>query len=114
MHVFFDKRRKSFNIMKFQKNLVISSKKINSNLVYNKKYLKINTKESFQCFYAPVILIDSIYRKDENYYLKVLLENNNFNDCIGIYSDDKYSDDTNEKIKMNKIKCIDLYLEKTS
>ena len=71
-------------------------------------------KEGFQCFYAPVILIDSIYRKDEKYYLKVLLENNNFNDCIGIYSDDKYSDDTNEKIKMNKIKCIDLYLEKTS
>ena len=46
-------------------------KKINSNLVYNKKYLKINTKESFQCFYAPVILIDSIYRKDENHSPKV-------------------------------------------
>ena len=38
-----------------------------------------NTKESFQCFYRkviplPEILIDAVYRKDENYYPKVLLE----------------------------------------
>ena len=42
--------------------------------IYNEKYLefskKFNTKESFQCFYIPVILIDSVYRKDENYYPK--------------------------------------------
>ena len=32
----------------------IIKKKINSKLVYNKRYLKINTKEGCQCFYAPV------------------------------------------------------------
>ena len=46
--------------------------------MHNKKYLKaenrFNTKESFQCFYIPVTLIDLIYRKDENYYPKVFLE----------------------------------------
>ena len=46
--------------------------KINSELIYNKKYLKagkrFNTKESFQCFYIPVILLDSLYKKDGNYY----------------------------------------------
>ena len=38
--------------------------KINSELIYNKKYQKaekrFNTKESF-CFYIPVILFDSVY-----------------------------------------------------
>ena len=48
------------------------------------KYLKtegkINTNEGFQCFYASniiqisVILIDSVYRKDENCYAKVILK----------------------------------------
>ena len=56
-------------------------KKINSELVYNKKYIKrenkMNTKESLQCFYIPVMLIDSVYRKDENYYPKVILEKHN-------------------------------------
>ena len=69
--------------MKSWETLVISSKKkINSKLVCNKKYQKMNTKEDFQCFYAPIILIYSIYRKNENYYLKVLLYN--FNDYIEI------------------------------
>ena len=31
-------------------------------------------KESFQCFYIPVILIDSVNRKDGNYSPKVFLE----------------------------------------
>ena len=73
--------------MRFGKKLAISSKK---NLIVNLysiiKYLKvekkINTKESLQCFYnintytcnIPVILIDSVFRKDVNYYPKVLLE----------------------------------------
>ena len=56
----------------------IIKNKFNSKLIYNKKYLKdkkkFNTKESFQCFFTPVILIDSVYRKDENYYRKVFLE----------------------------------------
>lgn len=30
--------------------------------------------EGFQCLYAPLILNDSIYRKDENYYTKVFSE----------------------------------------
>ena len=46
----------------------------NSELIYNKKYIKTenqtNTKENFQCFYIPKILIDSVYKKDENYFLK--------------------------------------------
>ena len=56
----------------------IIKKEFDSNFVYNKKYLKaekkIYTKENFQCFYKPVVLIDSVYRKDENYYPKVFLE----------------------------------------
>ena len=36
-----------------------------------------NTKDSFQCFYITVILINSAYRKDENYYPKVFLEKYN-------------------------------------
>ena len=58
---------------------------INSELTYNKKYLKAeerNTKIGFQCFNTgntsikpiPVILIDSVHIKDENYYTKVFLE----------------------------------------
>ena len=30
----------------------------------------INTKRGFQCLYTQVILIDAIYRKDENYFPK--------------------------------------------
>ena len=44
----------------------------------NNKYLKaekrFNAKESFQCFYIPVIKSDSVYSKDGNYYPKVFLE----------------------------------------
>ena len=40
-------------------------KKFNSELIHDKKYLKVekrfNTKESFQCFYIPVILLHSGY-----------------------------------------------------
>ena len=32
------------------------------------------TKGAFQCLYALIILTDSIYRKDENYYPIVFLE----------------------------------------
>ena len=59
-------------------------KKINSKLIYNKKYLKakkrLTAKKSFQCFYIPVILFDSVYTKDGNYYPTVFLEKsiNNF------------------------------------
>ena len=60
------------------------------------------------------ILIDAVYRRDENFYLKVFLENYNFNGYIEFYSNEEYSDGSDENIQINKIKCIDLYLEKTS
>ena len=80
MYVFCDKRwifffYKYIKILEKVGNLI---KRINSELIYDKKYLKaekkFTTKESFQCFYIPVILIDSVYRKDESYYPKVFLE----------------------------------------
>ena len=64
--------------MKIWEKVSNAIKKNNSELVCNKKYLKaeknINTKEILQCFYIPVILIDSVYKKDEQYYPKVFLE----------------------------------------
>ena len=50
-------------------------RKFNSELIYGKniqKLKKTNAKEDFQCLYAPVSLIDSIGRKDENSYPEVL------------------------------------------
>ena len=49
----------------------------------------------------PVTLIDSVYRKDENYYPKVFLEKKI------IYSDESNDfNDSNEKTQTKKIKCI--------
>ena len=62
-------------------------------------------------------MIGSIHKKDGNYYPKVFLEIYNFNDNIEIYADEENSgdsDDSDKKIEMKKIKCIDLNLEKTS
>ena len=62
----------------WEKVSIIRKKKFNSEFTYNRKYLKaekiFNTKESFQCFYIPVILFDSVHRKDGNYYPEVFLE----------------------------------------
>ena len=44
----------------------IIGKESNSKLVYNKKNLKAEKKSSYKACYAPVMLIDSVYRKDEN------------------------------------------------
>ena len=69
--------------MKFGKKSAIASKKINSEPLHNKKYLKtkiksykgkLNTKEGSQCIYISVILIHSVYRKCKNYYPRVFLE----------------------------------------
>ena len=38
------------------------------------KQTHTRTKGAFQCLYALIILTDSIYRKDENYYPIVFLE----------------------------------------
>ena len=86
----------------------IIKNKFNSKLIYSKKYLKaekkINAKGGFQCLHTPVMLIDSIYRKDENFYPKVFLEKYYFTEDIEIdcgNSDEEYSDE----------KCIHLLLE---
>ena len=56
---------------------------MNNELIHNKKYIEaekaFNMKVSCQCFDekimpAQVILVDSAYRKDENYYPQVFLE----------------------------------------
>ena len=73
-------------------------------LIYHKFCLKakkrFNTKKSFLCLYAPVILIDSIYRKNGNYYPKV------FSD-IEIYC-------SNSDEEHYYKKCINLFLETLS
>ena len=59
----------------------------------SKSWKRINAKGGFHCLYAPVILIDSIYRKDENLYPKVFLEKYYFIENIEIYcsnSDEEY------------------------
>ena len=82
------------NIIKFGKKLAILSKRINRELIYNKKYLKaekkINTKEGFHRICKRVILIDSVYKENENYYPKVFLEKYNFNKDIEIFSNNSY------------------------
>ena len=50
-------------------------------------------------------MIDSVYRKVENYYLKVFLEKYNFNESIEIYSNYSYYVDSDDE------KHIDLFLE---
>ena len=69
----------------------IIQKEFDSNPVYNEKYIrtkiksyngKINAnfhnnkipKEGSQCIYLSVILTDSVYKKDKNYYPQVFLE----------------------------------------
>ena len=63
--------------MKFGKKLAILLKtEFDSEPAHNKKKKlkkRINTKEGFQCFCVPVILIDSVCRKDKNYYPQMFL-----------------------------------------
>ena len=79
-----------------------------------------------------VILIDPVYRKDENYYPKMFLEKYNFYDSYNVDFDEEYFDNFDnsyekiltkkiqmkkiptKKIQMKKIKCINLFLEKAS
>ena len=68
----------------------IIKKEFDSNPVYNEKYIKAkmksyhgktNTnfhnnripKEDSQCIFLSIILIDSVYKEDKNYYPQVLL-----------------------------------------
>ena len=77
-----EKSLKNYNEI-WEKVSNIIKKDFGSKPIYNRKYLKtkmkfckgkINTKQSSQCIYISVILIDSVYRKYKNYYLQVLLE----------------------------------------
>ena len=43
-------------------------------IIYHFFLKNIDIFIGLHCLYAPVILIDSVYRKDENYYPKVFLE----------------------------------------
>ena len=62
----------------FDKYMTIYEKVNNILQVKSKKYLKaeirFNTNKTFHCFYIPEILLDSVYRKDGNYYPKMVLE----------------------------------------
>ena len=44
-----------------------------TNLIISKSWKK-NTRGGFQCSYKPIILIDSVYAKDEDIYSKVFSE----------------------------------------
>ena len=81
-------------------------------------------KKSMQKKVFNVILIDLIYRKGENYYLKVFLEKSNSHDSYNAVSDEEYFDhfdDSSEKnqkkkipskkIQTKKIKSIDIFLD---
>ena len=99
-------------------------KEFDSEPVYNEKYLKtriksyngkFNTnfynnkipKESYQCIYLSVILIDSVFRTDENYYPQVFLEEckcvrenkmlEHITNEIEIFSDDSDEKNSNEQ-----------------
>ena len=63
----------------------------------------ISTRGGFQCLYAPLILIDSIYRKIENHYPKVFLEQYFF-----IKNKEIYCCNSDEE---NYGECINLRLE---
>ena len=73
MYVFHDKK----NEKHIDKYMTIWEK-VSDVIIYLKKYLKaekrFNTKECFQCFYIPLILLESVYRKDGNYNPKVFLK----------------------------------------
>ena len=66
---------------------------MNLNIITSKSWK--NSKGGFQCLYTPLVLIDSIYRKLENYYLKVILEKHYFIEDIEIYcsNDEEYYDE---------------------
>ena len=96
--------KKVSNIIK--QNLIVSLCTIK---IYIKAENKINTKKSFQCFYIPVISIDSVYEKNENYYLKVFLEKYNFSKDIEIYFNKSYYADSDKECYDEK--RIDLFLE---
>ena len=87
----------------------IIKKEFDSEPLLIKKHLRaekeINTKEGFKGIYIPVKLIDSVYRKDKNYYSQVFSEIYNFivieKRCLilktDIYVDDFYNEYSDEE-----------------
>ena len=100
MHLFFNKKGKVFiqYIEILEKIRKIMKSTFNRELII-KKHLKAEKKKhkrSLQCLYAPVILVDSIYRKDEDNYSKMFSEKYYFNEDMGICcsnSDEEYYDE---------------------
>ena len=78
---------------------------MNLYIAKNIEKLRINKHNGdFQCLYAPIILVDSIYRKYENYYPKVFSERHYFIEDTEICfnnSDEEYYDE----------ECINLFLK---
>ena len=87
----YDKIFKKYKI--WEKLTNITYKEFDSNPVYNEKYIKAKTKfynkktntnfrgnqieipnESLECVCLSVILLDSVYRKDNKYFPQVFLE----------------------------------------
>ena len=82
----------------------IIKKKLNSEPVHNEKISKSWENKSTQKKVFNLILINSVYREDENYYPKVFLEKCNFNDS-DVDSDEEYfeySDNSYEKTPRKK------------
>ena len=135
----FDKRKCMWFLMKDEKLLKkyneirkrvgsIIKKEFYSKLEYLKTKIKsynrkINTnfhnnkipKQDSQCICLPVILIDSVYRKDKDYYPQMFLEECKYvvkdkkmakfiTDCIEISSDVSDREILMKKILMKKIK----------
>ena len=85
-----EKLSEKFNeIWKYVSNII--KKEFDSNSVYNERYIKTKiksyngkiktnfhnnkiSKEGSQCISLSVIWIDSVYKKDKNYYPQVLSE----------------------------------------
>ena len=65
--------------------------KINKNF-YNNKI----SKEGSQCICLTVILIDSLYRKDKNYYPQVFLE-----ECKYVVKEKKMTEYVNDEIEFS-------------
>ena len=61
-YILWQKMKKIDKYMAILENFSNIIKKVNNEFIYNKKYLRakkiFNRKESFQCFYWPVILFD--------------------------------------------------------
>ena len=105
------------------KSAIKLAKSLKSNLTVNLYLIKniwkqkkiSRQRKAFNVFCTQIILTDSVYRKDENYYFKVFLEKCNIKNKIKIYFDDSYNVDSgnsDEKITTKKIQTKEIWMEK--